>query len=999
MKARFRLTFIILALVVVICAIALFGCTPEQRKEGSAERIQVEDTHIYLAPQGDPSTYQLKPLVYPVDTASQKVYYRLADNTDREYLDVSAEGLIRAHKLKTDEEGNNLDIVVRIISAENNDVTLDVTVTIETVKVEKIIFNPSTISITLHGNGVDLKPEFKPAHAITGRAVIYTSLNPKVATVDSNGHVTPVSIGVCSIWVQTPKAGAFETQVESHVTINVTYSKLDYRLDLISDTATLRQVAGDPEPISFVLSQLDPFTDPNPSITWKINDTTINDVGVKDSKVLTYIPSTLPVGEYHIKAILTNSFETQEVVSDTLKIYSPLLGIRATLFDEPERGYAVGDSVKVQITHKQDEYPPESYRVTIETPTKGTKVVDVAPSTFKNTDGTQTAKGFTYAIAEAGNYTMQVEAIVKGRTTGVKSEVINFEVDADREGNDVTGVYFDGTIVKEIVDGQEVETVYSTVFWDALPYSSEYEVMISVEKDGAIVEEHITSDGLSAGYFGANYFMVPTEIATIKDSYSIKIKGERYGWTEVYTYNGDIPAGATKYFGEIVEGSGINRYVANLEEYGRLLNYVIAFRPTELLTGDKFRLDLYVPFTSEDLDPALYPVSDGSGCIEEEAGNIDAFKVFATAMATYVESSSLSIDILEGATMGANASIDVRILNAKEPDKKTDYVVGEDDEFIYVEVPSVNHYAEEPRGEGASLPIDSLESTMEVSTSNELFYAVSLGYRPIPVVESRAETIYNEAKSVLNAIISNDMTDTAKALAIYEWLSSNVVYDYKLASLAEDGALTGTNSYNSFYLEGVFIDHLAVCDGIAKAYTLMCAMEGIVSHKVVGEAMGTGVGHAWNVVLLEGKWYVVDATWASEKATVGKGSEAQNVELLTKAYFGIGKESKDTHLTFGLYPELDKDSLEYAYTIKINPEYDSVIESDKELTYYVKTHLYNYLEGEGIVWAEVMLEEEYLLDKGSYEAIILVINNAVPNGAEVELYRVGNRLFIKYERT
>ena len=978
---------------------ALLGCTPEQRKEGSAERIQVEDTHVYLAPQGEPSTYQLKPLVYPVETASQKVYYRLADNTDREYLDVSASGLLRAHKLKVDEEGNVQDIVVRIISAENSDVTLDVTVTIETVKVEKIIFTPSTISITLHGNGVDLKPEFKPAHAITGRDVIYTSLNPEVATVDVNGHVTPVSVGVTSIWVQTPKAGAFETQVESHVTINVTYSKLDYRLDLISDTATLRQVAGSPEPISFVLSQLDPFTDPNPSIIWKINDTTINDVGVKDSKVLTYTPTTLPVGEYHVKAILTNAFETQEVVSDTIKIYSPLLGIRATLFDVPERGYAIGDNVKVQVTHKADEYPPESYRVTIETPTKGVKIVDVAPSTFKNTDGTQTAKGFTYAIQEAGKHTVQVEAIVKGRTTGVESEVINFEVEAQREGNDITGVYFDGTIVKEIIDGEEVETAYSTVYWNALPYECNYEVMISVEKNGTIVEEHLTSEGLSGGYFGANYFRVPTEIATIKDDYSIKIKGSRYGWTEVYNYDGDVPTGATKYLEEIVEGSGINGYVANLEEYGRLLNYVVAFRPVELMNGDRFRLDLYVPFTSADLDPAIYPVNDGSGCIEEEAGCIDAFKVFATAMMTYVESSSLSIDVLEGATMGANASIEMRILNASEPDQKTNLVVGDDDEYIYQEVNAVTHYAESPRGTGASLPIDLINRTMEVSNTNELFYAVSLGYRPIPAPESRAEQVYNSAKLVLCSIISDDMTDTAKALAIYEWLSLNVVYDYKIADLAENGEISNTTAYNSFYLEGVFIDHMAVCDGIAKAYTLMCGMEGIASHKIVGEAKGTGVGHAWNTVLLDGKWYVVDATWGSEKATVGKGAEAQNVELLTKAFFALGEESQDTHLTFGLYPEVEKEGLNYAYTLLINREYDSIIESDKELTYYVKTHLYNYLDGVGIVWAEVILESEYLLNKGSFEAVYLVINNSIPSDVEVELYRVGDKLFIKYERS
>ena len=276
MKARSRLTLIILTLVMVLCAVALFGCNETQIKEGSAERIQVEDTHVYLSPEGEPSTYQLKPLVYPVETASQKVYYRLADNTDREFLEVSAEGVLKARKLKTDEEGNNIDIIVRVISAENNDVTLNVTVTIEVVEVQSITFNPSTISITMDGGGTDLKPQFFPAHAITGRNVIYTSLNPKIATVDSYGHVTPVSVGVCSIWVQTPKAGAFDEQVESHVTINVTYAKLDYRLDLISKESTLKQIVGRPETISFVLSQLDPFTDANPNITWYINNTTIN---------------------------------------------------------------------------------------------------------------------------------------------------------------------------------------------------------------------------------------------------------------------------------------------------------------------------------------------------------------------------------------------------------------------------------------------------------------------------------------------------------------------------------------------------------------------------------------------------------------------------------------------------------------------------------------------------------------------------------------------------
>ena len=51
MKTKSRLTLIILTLVAVLVAVALFGCTPTERKEGSAERIQIEDTHVFLAPE------------------------------------------------------------------------------------------------------------------------------------------------------------------------------------------------------------------------------------------------------------------------------------------------------------------------------------------------------------------------------------------------------------------------------------------------------------------------------------------------------------------------------------------------------------------------------------------------------------------------------------------------------------------------------------------------------------------------------------------------------------------------------------------------------------------------------------------------------------------------------------------------------------------------------------------------------------------------------------
>lgn len=999
MKARFRLTFIILALITVLCAVALFGCTPEERKEGSAERIQVEDTHVYLAPEGVPSTYQLKPLVYPVETASQKVYYRLADNTDREFLEVSADGVLKARKLKQDEEENNLDIVVRIISAENSDVTLNITVTIETVEVERIIFNPSTVSITLHGGGVDLKPEFFPAHALTGRDVIYTSLNPEIATVNSSGHVTPVGIGVCSIWVQTPKTSAFEEQVESHVTINVTYARLDYRLDLISDRSTLRQIAGSPEPISFVLSQLDPFTDPNPTITWYVNNTTINDVGVKDSKVLTYTPYTLPVGEYVIRATITNSFETQEVVSEMLKIYSPITSIQGRTVGNDDGIYEVGDNLQIQVNYNANVYPPESYRWTIVTPSGKTVVKDLA-----RVEKTTPPKGdLVYELEEAGTYTVQAEAVVKGRTTGVKTSVLSIDVGEERKGNDIVGVYFDGATEYFNEDKTERED-YSVVRWDPLPYETEYEVEIMLNND-ATTTETLSSVGQSKGYFTQNSVRIPTEIAGLEDSYSIRIRGSKYSWTEWYHYEGGsisqgVYKGTVNYLEELFPGTGINRYIANMEEYGKLLNYLVIFRPESLIVEGKYSLNLFVPFAFEDIDDSVYSVRDDLIYEETEPNCIDAFKIFACVVDNYVESTSIRMDVLSGAALRGKVGFSLAFDSAQEPSIKTPYDPTTDAQYIYNEVNSVTHYAQNPRGEGGELPIDDLgeDRVLEVNTSNQLFLAVSMGYRPLPVAGSKAEQIYSIARSVLNSIISDDMSNEQKALAIYEWLSQNVTYDYKLADNASSTEFGSPSNYNSFYLEGVFIDHVAVCDGIAKAFNLLSRMEGIVSYKVVGEVKGTGVGHAWNIVQLSGEWYVVDATWGSEKATINGADGAQNVELLTKDSFGVGEEGNENRVTYGIYPQIEQENLDYAYSITVGLSFDSIIDSDSELTYYVSTHLYNYLDQAGTVWAEVILEADYLIFKGEVEAVYLVINNATPSDVEIDLYKIGNKLFIKYTR-
>ena len=160
-----------------------------------------------------------------------------------------------------------------------------------------------------------------------------------------------------------------------------------------------------------------------------------------------------------------------------------------------------------------------------------------------------------------------------------------------------------------------------------------------------------------------------------------------------------------------------------------------------------------------------------------------------------------------------------------------------------------------PRSEEFALFIDSVEKTFEVSDSEQLYYVLEHGYRPIiKSGNTDLANLYNKMRNVLKESINDSMSDYEKVLKIYEWLVMNVVYDRVALQLSNDPNVT---NLHSFYLEGVFDDNLAVCDGISKALVCLCNMEGIPAIRVTGTG---SQNHAWNKVCVNGKWYVVDAT-------------------------------------------------------------------------------------------------------------------------------------------
>jgi len=132
-------------------------------------------------------------------------------------------------------------------------------------------------------------------------------------------------------------------------------------------------------------------------------------------------------------------------------------------------------------------------------------------------------------------------------------------------------------------------------------------------------------------------------------------------------------------------------------------------------------------------------------------------------------------------------------------------------------------------------------------SSKSASVSVQLSYR-----ETAAQTEYvsRQVQSILREIIKPGMNDHQKIKAIHDWIVLHLKYDETLQKYtAYDGLSSGST----------------VCQGYSLLAYKMLKDAGITNRIVEGTATprNTGVSqlHAWNLVLLDGKWYHLDTTW------------------------------------------------------------------------------------------------------------------------------------------
>ncbi|MFK7906874.1 MAG: transglutaminase domain-containing protein [Chitinophagales bacterium] len=123
--------------------------------------------------------------------------------------------------------------------------------------------------------------------------------------------------------------------------------------------------------------------------------------------------------------------------------------------------------------------------------------------------------------------------------------------------------------------------------------------------------------------------------------------------------------------------------------------------------------------------------------------------------------------------------------------------------------------------------------------------------------------VENGMSDLANYLAKPALNDFDKARSFYVWLTTNVTYDMQ----AYRNGRRRINKSN----EDILKRKRAVCFGYSKFFKALCDEVGLDSQVISGYSKGSLTStpkleepdHAWNAVKLEGKWYLLDATWGA----------------------------------------------------------------------------------------------------------------------------------------
>jgi hypothetical protein len=161
-------------------------------------------------------------------------------------------------------------------------------------------------------------------------------------------------------------------------------------------------------------------------------------------------------------------------------------------------------------------------------------------------------------------------------------------------------------------------------------------------------------------------------------------------------------------------------------------------------------------------------------------------------------------------------------------------------------------------------------------------YAYSQDFRKVDSIIKKYPKSFSNPEKLASSIQKDFALEKDKARAIYTWIALNISYDLKLALnpvpgkgfsyINEIDKLKKIAALENEKIQTVFKKHTAVCSGFSLLYQRVATLVGLQSTVIEGfsKTITKDIGfvpkvpdHAWNAVLIDGKWSLIDVTWGS----------------------------------------------------------------------------------------------------------------------------------------
>lgn len=231
---------------------------------------------------------------------------------------------------------------------------------------------------------------------------------------------------------------------------------------------------------------------------------------------------------------------------------------------------------------------------------------------------------------------------------------------------------------------------------------------------------------------------------------------------------------------------------------------------------------------------------------------------------------------------------------------------------------------------------------------------------------SKQEEIKAKVSEIIGEIITDDMTQQEKELAINQYLCDTVVYDEDALANAEEYhyMFVDPEFNDSFNAYGALIDGKCVCAGYAAAFKLLAQEAGLEAIVVTGYLEGN-LSHAWNKVKIDDEWQIVDVT-------------NNDNEYFFNALLNLPSSVGDRVLVEDKEYMLDKAIPEYVGESDAN-EYYHITDN-----YFPVQETAEKLAGELTEKGEVTLRTDYELDDETFYEITDAVYDIM--GEDIDLY-------------